>query len=532
MISSKDVEMCSNGAELLVSLIQQLALKDPILLALSDTPTASFMIPILDQALPPLEGSPVPISTEETTMTAALTLIESILLQLGGYGCVPPIDEDDAKLDCVLSTPVAFAEALVNKGYLGRVVDHLTDERLSGADWKMVNTNMVEVQKLGVARLKLVRVVEGMVLLASLEVDKVLATSDVLKVCLDLFFDFPWVSMLHQSVANLLVHIIEGGVGRGLLQKVVVKDLDLLARLLNCFKENEAACEGEKGKRLGYMGHVIIVCQAIVHASSDELDEDGEGEGGAEGVVLGEENPASSEFFGTVSTSNSYGAWSDFVMSTLATETAIQSTPLGGFSSPSRDGDLSEDFGLDQNDMDIAASMIASMNMVGGNGGLKLGMGGLMESLGLGEGGGEGGLGGGGAGEEEEEGGVNYDDIINKDQLTRVVMGEEDVVQVDGGDDGNDDDEEEGVATQEAWAAFGDEEGGEGGEGGLGVKVEVGDGPQFGVSPIEGGGVLGEVEEEGGAGGGGGGVKDAWGDGDPFAEFDGSSKTARDDFFG
>ena len=109
--------------------------------------------------------------------------------------------------------------------------------------------------------------------------------------------------------------------------------------------------------RLGFMGHVIIVCQAIVHATSEDLDDDDT----LDATAATNGSAPESDFFNTVSASPSYAAWSDFVMSALATETAIQSTPLGGHVSPSRDADLSDDFGLDANDMDVAAGMIASM---------------------------------------------------------------------------------------------------------------------------------------------------------------------------
>ncbi|GMI43050.1 hypothetical protein TeGR_g9501, partial [Tetraparma gracilis] len=391
----------------------------------------------------------------------------------------------------------------------------------------------------GPTRLKLVRVVESMVLLASPQIDALLAPSGILPACLDLFFSFPSCSMLHQSVANMLVHVIEGGRERRVLQKVVVGELDLLGRLLECFKKNDEVCGASKGLRLGFMGHVIIVCQAIVHATSEDLDDDDDET--SEGPAPSPGDPTS-DFFGTVSASPSYPAWSEFVMSTLATETAIQSTPLGGVFNAS--ADMSDDFGIDNGDMDIAASMIAQMNIAGSTG-VKLGMGGIMESLGL-----NGSDIGGDDDDDEEDDAegdgsktLNYDDIINnRDVLTRKEydISDDDVVEVQEGSSSEEEEGEGGGAAAaaaaapqppaaEAWAAFDDM----GGEGGIAVNTAVagaeGAEPEFGISPIAGNPM--DAVEEGGGEAEGGDKVDAWGGEDPFAGFEGS-KSARDDFFG
>jgi hypothetical protein len=194
--------------------------------------------------------------------------------------------------------------------------------------------------------------------------------------------------------------------------------------------------------RLGYMGHVIIICQALVHActndgaKSEEPSEGGtmsegrpemngelgdfveqhntddqdssppkEGDvlndalnrGRAADSVVTDETPSNPLILAQlVDTHPLTNRWQDFVATTLASETAIQSTPLGGFHGSTGgmmdplhshrpgladDGDYSDDDGaapplpprgllvggdvidMDDNDLDVAASMMAGLSL-------------------------------------------------------------------------------------------------------------------------------------------------------------------------
>jgi len=266
--------------------------------------------------------------------------------------------------------------------------------------------------------------------------------------------------------------------------------------------------------------------------------------------------------------------WVSFVMSTLANETAIQSTPLGGFNSPSRQDNLSdEDFGLDAQDMDIAASMIASLNMAanGAGGGVKLGMGGLsfdsntMRSLGLALNGlridarnlddnvqddDEEGEFGGSNGEPNKANKNYYDDIINSvnnSSKKDFDVNDDDIVEVldDSSSEEYEEEEEERkdgvgkVAVQNLFnpnfADFGGAAGEEGGDGPVeawgslsqppnGFDADFGDVAAIPPSAE----VQQNKNEKEGEGDKKDGMKDTWAD--PFADFEGSS--ARDDFFG
>jgi hypothetical protein len=58
-----------------------------------------------------------------------------------------------------------------------------------------------------------------------------------LKTCLELFWEFPWCSMLHQSVANLLVHVFEGQNVRYEIQEYFLQECNLMGRLMDSFVE-------------------------------------------------------------------------------------------------------------------------------------------------------------------------------------------------------------------------------------------------------------------------------------------------------
>jgi hypothetical protein len=161
------------------------------------------------------------------------------------------------------------------------------------------------------------------------------------------------------------------------------------------------------------MGHIIIICQALVHACTQEDEEDDDDDDETK-QTEGEKSATSApnNRFIKRSTSNvsrssaDSGAelsreplflaemvachplsdrWHEFVSTTLANETAIQSTPLGGYNSaaaasemlPHRPGMPDDDMDalelpprgmlggidMDENDLDIAASMMAGLSM-------------------------------------------------------------------------------------------------------------------------------------------------------------------------
>jgi len=425
-------------------------------------------------------SAPANFSMHDSTMTTAMNVLEILILQLGGYGTVPTgipncdFDEVDmnennesendgtklgrtGSLSILEPSKEAEAQDLIRKlpEFLSCLCNLLKHSDTN--NWKsQVQYSSRPQLMLGASRLRIVRLIESLVLLSIRDIDLFLCDSECLQICLDLFWTFPWCSMLHQSVANLLVHVLEGGEDRVDLQIYFLTRCNLPKRLIDSFEEagalfsprddgegveneaesnveystiiatkgiltnyepsfsgaeqgsdssanetdlpvsdddvdaaieqeehnkqngestkldNEHSLEqvktadktGDKNSkvstnatkfRMGYMGHVIIICQALVHACGEM--ETGVNEETPE-VVTAElsnhygpskdygptkaeitSNGVSSEdlpprrnmIFSLLRGNPHYPIWMNFVTTTLASETAVQSTPLGGY---------------------------------------------------------------------------------------------------------------------------------------------------------------------------------------------------------
>ena len=541
-----------NASEVLITVIQNSPLTSITMLTLTSDKTMERIATRSSQ----LEegGDFVP---HDSALTCVMNVLESIVLQLGGYGSVgTAMDDDDAH------PSMATADSLVK--HLPLVLLNLGNllKHPSTNNWKspMQFSRENDQKILGTSRLKIIRLIESLVLLGNADIDQILCDSKCLETCLDLFWDFEWCSMLHQSVANLLVHIFEGANARASLQEFFLVKCNFLSRLMESFEvsdvenedyedilkreaqeyvvqtmhENEvdsidtsddgvsidsdAAAPGEQGQqrlpisdddvdaaleqqdeinypeetngieeavladqdhmkqipleplnsiqatrvveslvdapfmmsesssidppthipslRKGYMGHVIIICQALVHActasgeqtlvvkdpetfeasqSSENLNGENDIKGQGDDILppivvtrssdeddesyVDSEAPPSSPLVIAHLIHNHplRERWHEFVTTILASETAIQSTPLGGFNATSmhvdplhahrpglhdisdyNDDDDDDDdenipgggfitggdvIDMDDNDIEIAASMMEALNM-------------------------------------------------------------------------------------------------------------------------------------------------------------------------
>jgi hypothetical protein len=577
------LSLCQNASEVLITIIQNSPLTSPTLKTLTTDPVMEKLI---------VAGSFIQqgadFSPHDSKVTCTMNVLESLILQLGGYGSVGtvvlPEEEEDEEasegvevqdgrppshpLDSTSQRPeMATSDTLIK--HLPMMLDSLCNLLLhpSAEDWlSPMQFSKTEPQHLlGSSRLRIVRLLESLVLLGDANVDAILCESNCLEICLDLFWKFQWCSMLHQSVANLLVHVFEGANARSELQSYFMIKCNLLGRLMDSFwdanedgstagqvgsvarlsevatamtsigaptssvgsergslnsSDSVGAAEGNKDDvipvsdddvdaameqqdaaaivdkqpdenntvetesyvveqvsteavapesrdsaeatilgeapvqpfRLGYMGHVIIICQALVHACTND-GEKSETPSMAEEDNAGEPRPEMNGDFeefvdrlddddddeqvqqaqkgslledsldrGRASDSQATdetgmnplilaqlveehplkSRWQEFVSTTLASETAIQSTPLGGFlpgpgsmdplhahrpGSEEEDQDYEEDdddddddgaaqpppqrgllvggdvIDMDDNDLDIAASMMAGLSL-------------------------------------------------------------------------------------------------------------------------------------------------------------------------
>ena len=565
--NEKILNASQHACEILSTVIQHSPLSSNIMKIMTGAPILSRL---LDCACGNVNvnvggsGSPPSsFSMHDSTMTTAMNVLEILILQLGGYGTVPAsscspqgdYDEQDLNGNSVsdgvsdnedasnfeghnhnhhpsdaLKEAEAVALVQLLPAFLTNILNLLKHPHTDG--WKShFQYSKKPQQMLGASRLRIVRLLESLVLLSIRNVDLILCTSECLEICLGLFWDFPWCSMLHQSVANLLVHILEGGDERIDLQLYFLNRCNLPKRLMDSFEsplfssssedgqedeptkmtgefstrtalemkssrtesdsssmdveqgsdessrgddpinmkasnnnvENVIAREedtsakevvqingnaqnGESSRkesntmkkeitfRMGYMGHVIIICQALVHAcgamdqgsdanaeNAEEKDtadnEQGNDDGSNRSLSTSEHSrPQKSEESGSEDDVSSrpaprnmiltllranrhYKTWINFVTTTLASETAVQSTPLGGFNAQEElnaaeqytestledsfggqfdvddDGDINDsagfgtfsvdngDIDIDDVDVDIAASVMESMNI-------------------------------------------------------------------------------------------------------------------------------------------------------------------------
>jgi hypothetical protein len=577
--NQSDVQLAKsqNASEVLITVIQNSPLTSPTLLALTTEPIMGRIV----KAACTLDGAD--FSPHDSSLTCAMNVFESLVLQLGGYGSVGTAtseeeeasgnangEEDDASLN--LGEEKSELKPRPDKANANELIRHLPEllrelcsllRHPSTKTWisPMQFSKSKQEPLLGMSRLRIVRLIESLVLLGNQKVDTLLCESDCLKICLDLFWEFQWCSMLHQSVANLLVHVFEGANERADLQEYFLVKCNLLGRLMDSFDddrdeaivdnllsdavmaiqtmhkanrslsmestrgslcnigailgddddipvsdddvdaalEHQAAVtdlEGEDQEtkaetaeqksdfvagvavtdettdvsnddvkshipslRMGCLGHVIIICQALVHACTNDMQAESHEESHEEdtnecsdmmrSVDLGASNGANgmesspsedksekedkseppssgpaepieeqddiadvqtdtSDSQGTMSNDlviaqlvNSHplqARWSEFITTTLASETAIQSTPLGGTNAAAIDPmnsqvlnvnvarstrtyDFSDDDGedvsggnargflggevldMDDNDLDIAASMMEALTL-------------------------------------------------------------------------------------------------------------------------------------------------------------------------
>ncbi|KAL7554250.1 hypothetical protein ACHAWF_017671, partial [Thalassiosira exigua] len=112
------------------------------------------------------------------------------------------------------------------------------------ASFPPVDVDVVPRPRLGPLRLRVLRLIESLVLLGDPVADFYLSKSDVLAKATELFWRHEWHGALHQCVANLVVHVVEGGADRSVLQEHLLLaeegGCDWVGRLMGAFEEEDA----------------------------------------------------------------------------------------------------------------------------------------------------------------------------------------------------------------------------------------------------------------------------------------------------
>jgi hypothetical protein len=342
ILSERILDLSLNASEVLITIIQNSMLSSNIMLWLTSSATMARLVDAASRI-----SSSDYFSPSESLCTSAMNVLESLILQLGGYGAIGTMtilteDEEAAVAAAALvanqkleelfepspktnhpknqpeaneASPIQMGDkessneelplqeektrGLLLIADLTGLLEHLPTllqnfsnllRHPSTATWTTPTQFSKEQPQpmLGNSRLRIVRVIESLVLLGDPDVDAKLVQSDCLEICLDLFWEFQWCSMLHQSVANLLVHVFEGQNTRYDMQQYFLVKCNLLGRLMNSFSEDEIA-RPDAGGVVGLseknsevvenMQDMEAASAPVVSVSSGESEKDGTGSG-------------------------------------------------------------------------------------------------------------------------------------------------------------------------------------------------------------------------------------------------------------
>ncbi|RHY90741.1 hypothetical protein DYB37_003520 [Aphanomyces astaci] len=185
-----------------------------------------------------------------TSMTSALTVLSALLSRHANTHYSSTIPEE---------TPVVVSATVAR---LPQIAQALRDE--AGTT---VNQRHQTVPKLGLRRLKLVGLLVVLVQAKYRAIDAVILSENIIAQCLDLFFTFESVNMLHAEIESLVVGILESG-GPD-LQVGLLKQSNLLGRILQAYETNTAALQESPANAKGYMGHLLRISNVILNITDE-----------------------------------------------------------------------------------------------------------------------------------------------------------------------------------------------------------------------------------------------------------------------
>jgi len=302
-----------HASEILLSMIQNSDLFSTTMKVLSRDPAIGKIIcSACGQKGSPSSSSnqinrtPERLSFNESTMTASLRVLESLIIQFGNCGIIATINENNltkkeshkseeihragqefnamkindvknqsqsqheegtAVINCASFAKFDTRDVILptseQKGetykyattscliyHLPYLLDSLSSllKHSDTPTWKInVQYSTQPQNRVGQSRLSIVRLIESLVLLKIKEIDNVLFKSSSLEICLDLFWEFKWCSLLHESVTNLLVNILEGGEDRVELQQYILNRCVLPQKLMEAFYNDSFLLYNESG---------------------------------------------------------------------------------------------------------------------------------------------------------------------------------------------------------------------------------------------------------------------------------------------
>ncbi|TMW62545.1 hypothetical protein Poli38472_005163 [Pythium oligandrum] len=265
---------------------------------------------ILNLAVPPADATFV-----ASSMTSALSVLSALLSR-----------HTNARYSTTDELPATVASTLER---LPQLCSTLRAEDHDAGTIR--NQRYQTVPRLGLRRLKLVGLVVLLMQTKFQKVDAALLEQDAINICLDLFFKFESVNMLHADVESMIVGILESG-GPDLL-KGLIKNARLLERIVEAHEKNEEAVKQPKGFSYGFVGHLHRICNMII-----SLTEDVRGEGVEERQSLNDMTHADSVLEMLEEDKEVWKKWDELATKVLAPIYERERLPLGG-SSNSVSGD-------------------------------------------------------------------------------------------------------------------------------------------------------------------------------------------------
>jgi len=168
---------------------------------------------------------------------------------------------------------------------------------------------------LGPVRHKVVDMIVALMRTPAPMVSRQLRDLSLIRICIDLFFDYPWNNLLHGSVEHIIQMVVSGDCA--ILKRALFEDCDFLNRILAARRQS-AQHQEEKKFRLGFMGHLTRVSNTIVEFAkrNQQLDD----------------------------YMNGNAKWMEFIGEALKLENEQLNTQLGGHRPSTMNGDDADDF--------------------------------------------------------------------------------------------------------------------------------------------------------------------------------------------
>lgn len=313
MIESSNFDIPSHISDLFITVLQLSPAEAPILghICKSGCLDRILVAAFYDDAdAPSLFDVP---SSRACVSLAALSVVESILSRLCETAGIFADSSTEDLLDAEAIARLKMSTENLCSGiqnYFEIIATQLEEYATKKPCGELVGQSKQPVSRLGHRGLQLVKLVESLVRLGHIEIDKKLCESNVLRNTLELIFVYENNSMLHLSIQRIILMVIESDSIRESLQKYAFIETGLLRRIIGEIRRQYpvSAPDGESGESGEPMmaishpptlGHFLNITQAINHAlqnltTAEEAGENGDSVDGGHGAQGGEEGGATS----------------------------------------------------------------------------------------------------------------------------------------------------------------------------------------------------------------------------------------------